>query len=142
MKIMIHYEQEGGDDMQNRFKQLRQALNLSQEEFANKLGLTRGAIANIELGRTEAKPLFISLVCKEFNVNEQWLRTGEGEMFNDISREEEITRFVGKLMKDSSDNFKKSLILALSQLPEESWLVLEDFVNRIYDEYRNKDEPK
>ena len=128
--------------MQNRFKQLRQACNLSQEEFANSLGLTRGAIANIELGRTEAKPLFINLVCKEFNVNEQWLRTGEGEMFNDISREEEIAQFIGNLMKDTSDSFKKSLILALSQLPETSWSVLEDFVNRIYDEYRNKDEPK
>ena len=130
--------------MQNRFKQLRQACNLSQEEFANKLGLTRGAITNIELGKTEPKPLFISLVCKEFNVNEQWLRTGEGEMFNDLSREQEIIKFVTSLMTDSDDDIRKSTILAMSQLTDEQWAAWAAFIDKLYESYRprNKSEPQ
>ena len=128
-----------------RIKHLRESFSdkkMTQSSFGEKIGVSRDVIANIEYGRVDPSQVIIKSICREFNVNEQWLRTGEGEMFNDISREEEIARFIGNLMKDTSDSFKKSLILALSQLPETSWSVLEDFVNRIYDEYRNKDEPK
>lgn len=127
--------------MNTRFKGLRKHLKLTTEAFSEKLGIASSTVTNIETGRRNPSNQLITSICREFNVNEQWLRTGEGEMFNDISREEEIAQFIGNLMKDSSDSFKKSLILALSQLPETSWSVLEDFVNRIYDEYRNKDEP-
>ena len=128
-----------------RIKHLRESFSdkkMTQSSFGEKIGVSRDVIANIEYGRVDPSQVIIKSICREFNVNEQWLRTGEGEMFNDISREEEIAQFIGNLMKDTSDSFKKSLILALSQLPETSWSVLEDFVNRIYDEYRNKDEPK
>ena len=127
--------------MNTRIRQLRKHLKLTAEGFGDKIGIVRSAVSNIENGNRQPTNQLITSICREFNVNEQWLRTGEGEMFNDISREEEITRFVGKLMRDSDDSFKKALILALSQLPEESWLVLEDFVNRIYDEYHNKAAP-
>lgn len=128
--------------MNTRFKGLRKHLKLTTEAFSEKLGIASSTVTNIETGRRNPSNQLITSICREFNVNEVWLRTGEGEMFNDISREEEIARFIGSLMKDSSESFKKSLILALSQLPEASWAVLEDFVNKIYDEYRNKDDPK
>lgn len=127
-----------------RIKHLRESFSdkkMTQSAFGEKIGVSRDVIANIEYGRVDPSQVIIKSICREFNVNEVWLRTGEGEMFNDISREEEIARFIGSLMKDSSESFKKSLILALSQLPETSWAVLEDFVNKIYDEYHNKDEP-
>lgn len=127
--------------MNSRIKILRKTLRLTGETFGSKIGVGRSAISNLEAGNSNPSNQLITSICREFNVNETWLRTGEGEMFNDISREEEITRFVGKLMRNSDDSFKKALILALSQLPEESWLVLEDFVNRIYDEYHNKAAP-
>lgn len=117
-------------------------LGGNKSEFARSIDVTPAYIS--KLGKNpDSVPSdrIIKSICREFNVNEVWLRTGEGEMFNDISREEEIARFIGSLMKDSSESFKKSLILALSQLPETSWAVLEDFVNKIYDEYRNKDDP-
>lgn len=127
--------------MNTRFKGLRKHLKLTTEAFSEKLGIASSTVTNIETGRRNPSNQLITSICREFNVNEIWLRTGEGEMFNDISREEEIARFIGSLMKDSSESFKKSLILALSQLPETSWAVLEDFVNKIYDEYHNKDDP-
>lgn len=68
--------------MKERLKKLREVLNLSQQEFANRIGVKRGAIANYEVGRNTPVDAVFSLICREFNVREEWLRTGEGEMFN------------------------------------------------------------
>ncbi len=127
--------------MNTRIKELRKALKLTGENFSSKLGVGRSAISNIESGNRQLSNQLITSICREYNVNETWLRTGEGEMFNDLSRDEEITKFIGSLMRDASDSFKKSLILVLSQLPEESWAVLEDFVNKLYEKHHNKDDP-
>lgn len=64
-----------------RFKQLRKALDLTQQDLADRIGVKRGGIANYEISRNIPTNSVISLVCREFNVNETWLRTGEGEMF-------------------------------------------------------------
>ena len=124
--------------MKTRIKILRQELRLSQEEFANKIGFTRGAIANAELGRAEIRPQFISLICREFNVNETWLRTGEGEMFVQLSRDEQIAKFVGDVMRSSDGDFKRSVILALSEMPDECWDVWADFVRKVAEKQKEK----
>lgn len=67
--------------MKERIKKIRQELNLTQQEFADRLGVKRGTIANYEIGRNEPVDSIISLICREFNVNEDWLRNGTGEMF-------------------------------------------------------------
>lgn len=67
--------------MEQQLKALRKKLGLTQEEFATRLGIKRAAISNYEIGRNEPIDAVISLICREFNVNETWLRTGEGEMF-------------------------------------------------------------
>lgn len=73
--------QKGGDTVNERIKKLRKALNLTQQEFADRIGIKRGAIANYEIGRNEPADSVCSLICREFGVNEEWLRTGNGEMF-------------------------------------------------------------
>lgn len=67
--------------MNERIKKVRRILDLTQQEFADKLGIKRGAISNYEIGRNKPIDSVISLICREFNVREEWLRTGEGEMF-------------------------------------------------------------
>ncbi len=66
--------------MNTRIKQLRHHFGLTQQEFADRLGIKRGAIANYEVARNEPVDSVISLICREFHVNETWLRTGAGEM--------------------------------------------------------------
>lgn len=68
--------------MKERIKKLRKALDLTQQEFADRLGIKRGNIATYETREGSPGSSVISLMCKEFNVNETWLRTGEGDMFN------------------------------------------------------------
>ena len=110
--------------MNERIKQLRQALNLSQDEFGKRLGVKRGAITNIELNKVDPKPLFVDLICREFNASELWIRTGEGEMFVEKTESEELSAFFGDLLKDEPD-FWHRLIAALSRLTLEEWKVLE-----------------
>ena len=67
--------------MEERIKKIRRMLDLTQQEFASRIGIKRNTIANYEAGRNEPIDSVISLICREFNVKEKWLRTGEGEMF-------------------------------------------------------------
>lgn len=68
--------------MSERIKRLRKSLDLTQQEFADRIGIKRNTIANYESGRNEPVDSVISLICREYGVNEIWLRTGNGEMFN------------------------------------------------------------
>lgn len=70
----------------DRVKELRKALGLSQEEFGRRLGVSRGVVVNVELNRSEIKPLFIEHLCLIFNVNRSWLFTGLGSMFSDTKK--------------------------------------------------------
>lgn len=117
--------------MHERLRKLRKTLDLTQQEFAEKLGVKRNTVAQWEIGRNEPSDAIILSICREFNVNEEWLRTGKGEMFIQLSRNEEIAEFVGQLMSDEDDSFKKRLISGLAALDENGWKVLEDFLDSI-----------
>ena len=125
--------------MGNRIKELRQALGLTQQEFADRIGVKRGAIANYEIGRN-ASDTSVALICREFGVSEHWLRTGEGEMFIQISRDQEIMDFVADTMQDDKDNFRRRFLRALSRLPEERWADIEDFARQITAENKEADQ--
>ena len=85
--------------MNERIKALRKELNLTQREFADKLNIKRGAVANYEIGRNEPIDAVVSLICKTFHVSEEWLRDGSGEMFIERSPEEEVGYYVEDLLE-------------------------------------------
>jgi len=111
----------------NRLKELRKKhLHLTQSEFGKKIGLTDVAISRYEKGeRNITQQVFVS-ICREFNVNEEWLRTGKGEMFNKANKENEISKWVDSVLKDRPNNFKKRLLTVLSTLRENEWIFLEE----------------
>ena len=129
--------------MNQRIKELRKILGLSQEEFAAQLGLTRGAITNIEHNKTEPKPLLVQLICKEFKVNEIWLRTGVGEPFQKKERAQEMTELFADLMNDRPESFRARLITALLRFSPDGpeWAVLESIYNSIQAEAEKKTDP-
>ena len=73
--------------MNQRLKELRKFLKLSQTAFGAKLGVSRDVINNFENGRVELKDNFIQLICLKFSINENWLRTGEGDMYRKTTSE-------------------------------------------------------
>ncbi len=110
-----------------RIEILRKDLSMSRRVFGEKLGVSESVIVNIEydrLKRPDQKESLYKLICKEFNVNEEWLRTGNGEMFIPLTRDQLITDFAADLIMEDN-TFKKRLVEALAKLDENEWEVLE-----------------
>lgn len=108
-----------------RVKELRKQVNLTQQAFADRLNLKRNTVGSYEVNVVEPSDRTISDICREFNVNETWLRTGEGEMFNQITRSEKITSFLTEITEDEGDDFKRRFVEMLAELEPEDWKLLE-----------------
>lgn len=117
--------------MKDRIKKIRKELDLTQQAFADKLGVKRNTVGQWECGINPLTDQTVFSICREFNVNEEWLRTGNGEMFVELTRDEEISAFVGNLLRYEEDSFKKRLISGLATLDDNGWKVLEDFLDSI-----------
>lgn len=128
-------------EINSRILKLRKNLKLSQTEFGKSIGVSRGVINNIDLNLVDVstKPLLVDQICKEYNVNRIWLETGEGEMFEDISRDEEIALRVGQILSEDDDSFKKQLIGVLTALDDDEWELLRKMAAKLL-EVQNKKE--
>jgi transcriptional regulator with XRE-family HTH domain len=116
--------------MNTRIKEVRKAAKLTQTAFGEKIGLTQNYIALIEGGQREPGDRTIRDICREFGVNEMWLRNGIGEMYLPQDREAEMTGLVKSLMNDSPESFRSALVTTLLRFDPDGpeWEVLE----RIY----------
>lgn len=112
---------------------------MTQQEFADRIGIKRNSLANYETGRNTPIDAIIVSICREFNVNEEWLREGKGEMFIKMTRDEEIATFIGKTLHSEGDSFKKRLISALSALNESDWETLEKLALSLVDKEKEQD---
>lgn len=115
--------------MNIRIAEVRKAVNLTQEKFAAQLGLSRNFLWMIEKGDRVPSDRTIADICREFNVNENWLRTGEGEMFN--PQDEKLAAFIGSLVADDSEPFKRRMVELLADLTPEEWKLLEKMAERL-----------
>lgn len=120
--------------MKDRLKLLRKELGLTQEEFAKKINIKRNTLANYEIGRNNPIDAVISLICKEFNVNEKWLRTGSGKMFKKSSPSEEVGYFVESLLENDENPFYNMIIDMLKtyhELDDKSKEVIRQYFKKI-----------
>ncbi|MEQ2460325.1 helix-turn-helix domain-containing protein [Blautia wexlerae] len=117
--------------MKDRFKELRKELNVTQQEFADKLKISRNFVAQIEMGSKVPSDRTIDDVCREFNVNEEWLRTGNGDMFVPGIKDKQISAMLADVMKSGEDSFRHRLVSALARLDDEGWDNLEKLIDMI-----------
>ncbi len=120
--------------MKDRIKKIRKELDLTQQEFADRIGIKRNTLSTYESGRNEPIDAVTSLICREFNVNKHWLRDGTGEMFIQQTRDEQIATFIGDMLKDENESFKRRLISALAGMNESDWETLEKLVDALQKE--------
>lgn len=125
-------------EIKDRIKELRKAKGLTQFEFADRLKVSRNNIAGYETGRTEPSGSAISLICRTFSVSETWLRTGEGEMFSDTAREEEIAAFMGDVLAAESEDFRKRFVSMLSSLSVDEWRLIEEKAKELVEKEQEK----
>lgn len=117
--------------MNERIRELRESLKKSQDEFAKELELSRNYISLVENGQRNLSSQSIKLLCSIHNVNEEWLRTGNGEMFQPITKNDEISRLFGNVSKIDDSNFRRRLINALAMLDDDGWTHLEELIDMI-----------
>ena len=125
----------------SRTKELRKSLGLTQQQFADRLHITRGAVSNWDFGRSDHSDSAISLICREFNVREAWLRDGAGEMLEVKPRAEELGELVRKLLADRPESFRSRLITSLLRFEPDSpeWQILENIYNSIAAEKESRE---
>lgn len=130
--------------MKDRLKLLRSTLGLTQEKFAERLNIKRNTVANYEIGRNVPIDAVVSLICKEFNVNEDWLRNGSGEMFKERSPSEEIGYYVEDLLEyDGHGNPFYDMIVEMMktyvELDEKSQAVIRSYFQSVSDGIHKKE---
>lgn len=112
----------------NRMKLLRNELGLNQDTFGNKINLTKFAISNYENGRTGIPDRVINDICREFGVNEEWIRDGTGEMFEQLTDQEKLLKYTALLLKGKDSAVVtaiQALIITYEQLDDDSKATLE-----------------
>ncbi len=113
-----------------RIKTLRKELKFTLENFGLRLGITKSALSMLESGKNNPSEQTIMLICREFNVNEEWLRNGTGEMFNTSSGSQALD----ELKKEFNlDDFSVKLIKAFSELTDEQRASVKDFIENLGD---------
>ena len=110
--------------MNERVKELRKTLGLSGEKFGESLGTTRFAISQIETGRNNLTDQMVKLICLTYNVNEEWLRTGQGSMFNETKDE-----FLAELKRRHNlSDFQVELVKTYLELPDKDKDSIDKFI--------------
>ena len=112
------------DTIGNRIAKIIEAKGIKKVQFASQINVDQSYISQLTSGKKTPSDRTVADICREFNVSESWLRTGEGEMFVEKTESEELAAFFGDLLKDEPD-FRHRLIAAMSRLTLDEWKVLE-----------------
>ena len=129
------------EEIKDRIKKIRKEKKMTQEDFLKKLGLARNSIANYEIGRREPTNAIIVSICREFDVNEEWLRTGEGEMFIQIPEEDETAALVYDLLGPDKESFYDIVletIKAYKKLSPNSQKVINELMDNVIASIKEK----
>lgn len=119
-----------------RIKKIRQSVGKTQQELADDLNLKRNTIATYEMGKSEPSDRTIADICRLYNVNETWLRTGEGEMFLDLPPDQELDEIFAQI-RVSSDNTIKAIVRAYWRLSDNDKAVIRKVIADIAEEQKN-----
>lgn len=119
------------ENVNNRIKELRKnELKITQDEFGKHLNISGAVIGMYEKGTRNISDRIIADICREFNVNEEWLRFGTGEMFKEMTEQDLIKQKIDNQLKDG-DEFTKNVLYQIASLTPEEWKAIEEFIYKI-----------
>ena len=129
--------------MNERIKRLRKELKLTQQQFADKIKVKRNTVATYEMGRSVPSDSAIALICKTFHVNEDWLRNGNGEMFEELPEDDEKAAFVSSLLDADNDPFYdiiQEIMRTFNELSPKSQEVIREFSAKLVENLQKEKE--
>ena len=116
--------------MNYRIREIRKDNNLTQTEFGERIGVKGNTITGYENGTRIPSDAIILSICREFNVNEDWLRTGQGEKYLRLSRKETVAAYVGKILGSKVTPLEETLIEFMAETSPQEWEELACIINR------------
>lgn len=122
-----------------RIKEVRKAECLTQQKFAERIGAKQNTIAQYEIGRNAPIDPVITSICREFHINETWLRTGVGDMRADTTQKEKLSAFFADVLATAPDD-RSAFISALADLPAEFWPLVVDLARSITEKIKKKED--
>lgn len=120
------------EQLSERIRELIRVWGKKKAEFARALNVSQAFVSQMCSGERVPSDRTIADICREFDVSEEWLRTGTGPMFVEKTRDEELAEFFGHVL--ARDDFKQRLLAALSRLDESEWAMLEQVARKLLDE--------
>nr|DAG36732.1 MAG TPA: hypothetical protein [Caudoviricetes sp.] len=129
-------------EVNTRIAAVIQASGLTKTAFSRKIGLSQPFVSQLANGDASPSDRTIADICREFNVSEHWLRTGEGEMFVQLSREEEITKFAMEIIRDPGSEFQRQLLTTMARLEPAQWKLMEQMLDQLFQQRQQSAPPE
>lgn len=126
-------------EINTRIAAVIQASGLTKTAFAERLNVSQSFISRLAIGASVPSDRTIVDICREFGVSEHWLRTGEGEMFVRLSREEEITKFLMTVIRDPDSEFQRQLLATMAKLEPAQWKLMEQMLDNLISQREKKE---
>ena len=126
-------------DISSRISAVIKSSGLTKTAFSKKIGLSQPFVSQLASGDASPSDRTIVDICREFGVSEHWLRTGEGEMFVRLSREEEITKFLMTVIRDPDSEFQRQLLATMSKLEPAQWKLMEQMLDNLISQREKKE---
>lgn len=130
------------DTISARIAAVIKASGLTKTAFAERLNVSQSFVSRLAVGASVPSDRTIADICREFNVNEHWLRTGEGEMFSTLSREEEITKFAMEIIRDPDSEFQRQLLTTMARLEPAQWKLMEQMLDQLLQQRQQSAPPE
>lgn len=116
-------------EINSRISAVIRASGLTKTAFGERLNVSQSHVSRLANGETAPSDRTIVDICREFGVSEHWLRTGEGEMFVRLSREEEITKFAMSVVRGPNTEFQRDLLATMAKLEPAQWQLMEQMLD-------------
>lgn len=126
-------------EINSRISAVIRASGLTKTAFGERLNVSQSHVSRLANGETAPSDRTIVDICREFGVSEHWLRTGEGEMFVRLSREEEITKFLMTVIRDPDSEFQRQLLATMAKLEPAQWKLMEQMLDDLISQREKKE---
>lgn len=124
------------ETMADRISKVIRDKEKTKTAFSDRINVSQAFVSQMCSGLKVPSDRTIADICREFDVNEDWLRTGQGDPYVQLSRDEELAQFFGDVMKGEDPDFRRRLLSVMSRLTTDEWALLEQMAWKLVDELR------